>query len=80
MSNRDDRREVYQKDLELELLTESRLPQEEWFKQADDAAKAYRRARPKSDPYSYSEAMQRMVGKVFPIAEVRRAAKEGWVL
>lgn len=76
----DNRREIYQHNLEMEMLTEGRLGRAEWARQAKDAAAAYARMAPKSDPYAYSEAMQRMVGKVFSIAEVRRAAKERWVL
>lgn len=75
----EDRREIYQQNLEMELLTESRLGAAEWFREALEAAKSYARQFP-SDPYAYSVAANRLNGRVFSIAEVRRAAKERWVL
>lgn len=75
----EDRREIYQKDLELELLTESRLPAAEWAKQAREAAAAYARRYPE-DPDAFDVAMCRMRYAVFSIAEVKRAAKEGWAV
>lgn len=74
----DNAREIYQQNLEMELLTEGRLAASEWQRQANEAARAFERAAPKSDRYAFSQALQRMVGKVFSIAEVRRAAKNGW--
>lgn len=75
----DNRREIYQRDMELELLTERRMPNWQWVAQAWEAARAYAKQRP-SDPNAYDIAMARMQLETFSIAEVRRAAKEGWVL
>lgn len=75
----DNAREIYQQNLELEMLTESRWPKEQWWAKAQQAAGAYEKAF-RSDPFAYEWAVSRMTTKVYSIAEVLRAAKEGWAL
>lgn len=80
MTREETRRLEYQKQQEAELLTEGKLGLDEWHKQASWAARQYYNAKRHSDPWAHSTAMARMLTKVFSIAEVKRAAKEGWWL
>lgn len=79
MSQHEDKREIYQQGLEMELLTERRLAKGEWHRQATEAARAYARRMP-SDPDAFDVIMTRMHYEITSIAEVRRASKEGWAL